>query len=740
MDRTKGATLAQWQHFGITLKLREALLPVVADPDAEIPANSRLQQGSLGKVPSKYNSEGMAVGLAAWVTRRTTDRDFRIYSQHGGYSIGVNAGSGGLRALDVDVTDPVLAARIDAAISDHLMMLLPKRTRPNSSKFLMPFRLVGDFPKRHVKVGERQQIEFLGDGQQWVAAGTHPSGVRYEWSPAIGKIPELAPELFEELWAALVEEFGTEPSVTDKAPVSKKEMMLRAQRQDPVAQYLQDNDWVIGAGRDDSLAITCPFAAGHTPGPAGTSTVYFVAHTGGHPNGHFKCLHASCGHRTDSDFLDEIGYTASQFTEITPNDVDAVTEREAFVALKLPKNKAGRIMVSLKSLAAALDRPGMTGIEMWFDPMRSTEMIMRPDEKGPRPMVDADPVWVCRVLEDVPYRFAPISSDMMSRALKVHMQANRRDSGHEWIKALPAWDGVSRVAGFAHAYLKAEASDYATAVSRYLWTAMAARLMAPPTGVKIDMVVVLVGGQGVGKSTAVRMMAPHPDQFVELDLARPEDDRARQIQGKSLIELGELTGLGKREKAEMKAWITKTHDRWVPKYVERAIEAARRCVFIGTTNEPQFLTDDSGERRWLPLTVGAGLDTAGIERDRVQLWAEAVQLFLEEGVVYREAEVLAPEIHGEHKVVDVWEEIFEEWLSGEAGLDGKTERVKVTTARAVLMGALGWANGDIKNGDLTKAGTTLKKVGYVPEVGQRRVEGQKVRQWWWKGALGDDLV
>src|SRR5947209_7867719 len=79
---------------------------------------------------------------------------------------------------------------------------------------------------------------------------------------------------------------------------------------------------------------------------------------------------------------------------------------------------------------------------------------------------------------------------------------------------------------------------------------------------------------------------------------------ARLIRGKLVAEIGELRGLQSRAQESIKEFISKSHDRWVPKYQERKVTVARRLVFVATTNHEEFLTDETGNRRWLPVRVG----------------------------------------------------------------------------------------------------------------------------------------
>jgi len=291
-----GASPEDWDQFSLLLGLTRDLLPVVSNPEAVISPQSGMQ--SLGKTPSIYNGERQVVGLAKWTQRETTMAAVETWSHERDYGICLQTRE--VRALDVDIDDPDEAAEVARAIYDHLVA--PVRSRANSAKFLQAFRMPGDYGKRRIKTAHGM-IEFLATGQQFVAVGRHPSGVKYEWTWPDGEdFPTLSPAEFEALWAALQAEFGVEPS-TESSTSSKLDKLRDAAVNDPVAQHLQAQGLIKRQERDGRLHITCPWEHEHTTDTGDSSTTYWPAHTGGYEQGHFHCLHAHCEHRTDDQFL-----------------------------------------------------------------------------------------------------------------------------------------------------------------------------------------------------------------------------------------------------------------------------------------------------------------------------------------------------------------------------------------------------------------------------------------------------
>jgi len=188
------------------------------------------------------------------------------------------------------------------------MRHLPTRQRPNSGKTLLAFRLSGEIAKRTIPV-QGGVIEFLGTGNQFVAIGTHPSGVHYDWVGGLPyEIPEISLVEFEEVWAELIKVYATgEPTGSEISARKKGDNVVAP---DPVADFLEAEGLILGTDRDGSLIVACPWSADHTTGEAGdSSTMWFRAGTKGYERGHFKCLHGHCQSKADGDFFTAIGYT-----------------------------------------------------------------------------------------------------------------------------------------------------------------------------------------------------------------------------------------------------------------------------------------------------------------------------------------------------------------------------------------------------------------------------------------------
>jgi hypothetical protein len=374
------------------------------------------------------------------------------------------------------------------------------------------------------------------------------------------------------------------------------------------------------------------------------------------------------------------------------------------------RDKNGRAKATVNNVLLALRTPKLCGIRIGLDRFRDEIMLAQPGTNNWRPFGDADYTWLRAQLETGIAKFTPISKDMIRDVVLAVSTEHEFDSAITWLESLPD-DGGNRCETFLIDYFGAEDTPYTRAVSLYLWTALAGRVLQP--GCKADMVPILVGDQGLGKSTAISALVPSPDFFVEVSFAEKDDDLARKMRGKLVAEIGELRGLHTKELEAIKAFITRTHEQWIPKYREFTTTFPRRLVFIGSTNKDQFLADETGNRRWLPVRVSQ------VAVDRVRAvaplcWAEARRRFKAGGVQWSEAEKLGRQVHEEFTFRDSWEESVRRWLSeplfaeeGELPTSGRPIRVS-----EVLVGALGYDPKNITRREEMRMGALLRQIGY----------------------------
>lgn len=187
-----------------------------------------------------------------------------------------------------------------------------------------------------------------------------------------------------------------------------------------------------------------------------------------------------------------------------------------------------------------------------------------------------------------------------------------------------AWDGVPRADTWLQEYMRAHdtSGEYLREVSRKVLVAMIARAYEP--GCQFDYMLILRGAQGIKKSSALSILAG-AKYFSSTVLESGGKEAILKMTAKWVLEFGELSTL-RADMQALKNFITTRVDRDRLPYGRVAQDFPRKCIFIGTTNRDDFLSDETGNRRFWPVSVG-WIDLAGLARDRDQLLAEAKALY-----------------------------------------------------------------------------------------------------------------
>jgi predicted P-loop ATPase len=221
------------------------------------------------------------------------------------------------------------------------------------------------------------------------------------------------------------------------------------------------------------------------------------------------------------------------------------------------------------------------------------------------------------------------------------------------------WDGTPRVHDWLTWYLGVEDTAYSRAVGQAWLISAVARAWHP--GCQADCCLILEGAQGIGKSSALRALAG-PELYSDAlgtDLAGKE--ASILCTGTWIVELSELESLNRTEVGAIKSFLSRRIDHYRPPYARHAIRIPRQCVFAGTTNSWQYLRDETGGRRFWPVRC-TEIHPDHIERDRNNLWGEAVKLFLDGTPWYipKDLENLVERQQEERYEPNEWQEPVEE--------------------------------------------------------------------------------
>lgn len=304
-------------------------------------------------------------------------------------------------------------------------------------------------------------------------------------------------------------------------------------------------------------------------------------------------------------------------------DFSAAAPVDWFSRLKVTKD--GGIASTIENVVLILGGdPELAGA------LAYNEMTNNIETKAPLPWrqdlgawTDADDSALRYFLEK---KYGVSGKDKIFDGVNVAAQENRFHPVREYLAGC-IWDNVPRVDTLLIDYLGAEDTPYTRAVTRKALVAAVARILQP--GCKFDHMLTIRGKQGLGKSALIAKLggAWYSDSFTTVQ----GKDAYEQVLGRWLVEVGELAGMKRAEAESIKLFISKQVDRFRPAYGRRIQEFPRQCVFIGTTNESQFLRDTTGNRRfWVVDTPNAPARDmwAELTPEMIRLiWAEAVERF-----------------------------------------------------------------------------------------------------------------
>ena len=287
------------------------------------------------------------------------------------------------------------------------------------------------------------------------------------------------------------------------------------------------------------------------------------------------------------------------------------------------------------------------------------------DATYPRPWDDADDI---RAAEWLQHREVNVAPTVVGRSVGAVARDIRIHPVRAYLQSL-IWDGTPRLERWTSRYLGAAPTDLTHAMGGLWLISAVARIFRP--GVKADHMLILEGEQGARKSTALKILAGEEWFTDELpDLG--SKDAAIHMQGVWIVEIAELDAIGRAEVSRIKAFLTRTTDRFRPPYGRHTVEIKRQCVFAGTVNPDTYLRDETGNRRFWPIRCG-NIDVEGLARDRDQLWAEAVARFKSGALWWLEDKNLlnaARDEQDKRYQSDAWDGLIDRWLTHEISVVG----------------------------------------------------------------------
>jgi len=292
--------------------------------------------------------------------------------------------------------------------------------------------------------------------------------------------------------------------------------------------------------------------------------------------------------------------------------------------------------------------------------------------------------------------------------------AHPRHPVHEWLDTLE-WDGVERLGRWLTTYCAAEDTSLTRAMGRAWMIQAVARAMQP--GCKADAVLILKGVQGCRKSTTCAVLGGEFYKDSDIDLG--SKDKYAALEGAWIYELAELDAMRKSDARALKAFVSSSIDSYRPAYARNSVDVPRTAVFIGTTNDSEFLVDATGSRRFLVVEVGQ-CDPEALEADRAQLWAEALEAYRrgEQWHLDAEHDALRAEQAEQYEITDSWDAPISAWLRDQRG---------TVTLNEVWTGALANERVNASKGDDMRMGKILRAHGW--DKARELLHGRRVTLW-----------
>jgi hypothetical protein len=338
--------------------------------------------------------------------------------------------------------------------------------------------------------------------------------------------------------------------------------------------------------------------------------------------------------------------------------VAAVTGIVTPDAADMVKNSRGQVVWCADNASTMLEATAVWSGVVAFDEFAGLPMLLKPIPGSktpaasfkPRPLTDVDITFAVRWYNRS--GFPDATKTGVHDALMAFAEQTIISPVRHYLEALQ-WDGHARINSWLTEYCGAEDRPLTRKMGAAWLVSAVARALQP--GCKADHALVLEGRQGAGKSSALRTLAGEAWFFDGLHDLHSKDASAG-LRGKWIVELPELSAMRRSDVEAVKAFLSRTEERFRPAYGRSEVIEPRRVVFAGTTNRADYLSDDTGNRRFWPVRIERA-DLDYLARDRDQLWAEAARRYhdTQKWWLDREGEAEAALVVSQRTADDPWE-------------------------------------------------------------------------------------
>jgi len=234
---------------------------------------------------------------------------------------------------------------------------------------------------------------------------------------------------------------------------------------------------------------------------------------------------------------------------------------------------------------------------------------------------------ITEALHDLEAKFKTTFADrLLDRTIQMLCYQNTFNPVVSYFRKLPKWDGTNRIDTWLIDYCGAEDNILNRAYGRLILLAATKRAIEP--GCKFDEMLVLESDQGDGKSDIIRKgLCPNPRWFTDsVTLNKTRKEFMEEIQGHWIVECGDLATMRRTNTERLKALLSTTVDKARMAYGRSRTDWPRRFIIIGTTNQSDYLRDETGNRRFWCVACHGNLNDRiwDLSQIRDMIWAEAL--------------------------------------------------------------------------------------------------------------------
>lgn len=347
---------------------------------------------------------------------------------------------------------------------------------------------------------------------------------------------------------------------------------------------------------------------------------------------------------------------------ISPIQIDGDTHE-----IKIRRSKAGVPYKDMANVLAVLE-----GHPYYKGTIRFNEFKQEIEYNG-KPFEEGDLVKIQYFMQ-VEMELHGVAKEAVYAAVSHCANLHKYDEAKDWANSL-VWDRTPRLSTWLSESTGVENSEYIKGVGSQWITGAVKRILLP--GSTFDYVLVLVGGQGIGKTSFFRILGG--DWYKSYTGAMDNKDFCLALRGAMIVDLDEGASLSKSDSIKMKSIITETHDEFRAPYDRVMKKYPRRFVFSMSTNDTEPFKDVTGNRRYWPVDVANVVNFKWLEENRDQIFAEAVYCY-KNGIAIHDVP-LHDAVHNQsiHIAEDPWVENIENILENRQGYVSGSQDFKITT-------------------------------------------------------------